>query len=108
MLCMLQEFELLNYSLSSARIFFRADLTAEEETEQKKDQETATAEGLTNNRTYSYIYDAYMYTTSTFLVSIHLLFLYVCSRRWRGRRRRGGVLWTTTTSTCRHLRRSVT
>ena len=69
---MLQEFELLNYSLSSARIFFRADLTAEEETEQKKDQEVATAEGLTNNRTYSYIYDAYMYihnTTSTFLVS---------------------------------------
>lgn len=43
-----QEFELLNYSLSSARIFFRADLTAEEETEQKKDNEaTAAAEGWT-------------------------------------------------------------
>ncbi|XP_054719352.1 WASH complex subunit 4-like [Uloborus diversus] len=32
-----QEFDLLNYSLSSARIFFRADLTAEEEKDQKKD-----------------------------------------------------------------------
>ena len=43
-----QEFELLNYSLSSARIFFRADLTAEEETKQKKDKEAAAAaEGLT-------------------------------------------------------------
>ncbi|XP_035232006.1 WASH complex subunit 4-like, partial [Stegodyphus dumicola] len=31
-----QEFDLLNYSLSSARIFFRADLTAEEEKESKK------------------------------------------------------------------------
>ncbi|GFT12835.1 WASH complex subunit 4 [Nephila pilipes] len=30
-----QEFDLLNYSLSSARIFFRADLTAEEEKDQK-------------------------------------------------------------------------
>lgn len=40
-----QEFELLNYSLSSARIFFRADLTAEEESEQKKGEETA-AEGV--------------------------------------------------------------
>ena len=41
----LQEFELLNYSLSSARIFFRADLTAEEETEQTKGEETASADG---------------------------------------------------------------
>lgn len=32
-----QEFDLLNYSLSSARIFFRADLTAEEEKDQKKE-----------------------------------------------------------------------
>ena len=32
-----QEFEFLDYSLSSARIFFRADLTAAEESEQKKD-----------------------------------------------------------------------
>lgn len=31
-----REFDLLNYSLSSARIFFRADLTAEEEKDQKK------------------------------------------------------------------------
>ncbi|GFR04888.1 WASH complex subunit 4 [Trichonephila clavata] len=30
-----QEFDLLNYSLSSARIFFRADLTAEEEKDRK-------------------------------------------------------------------------
>ena len=29
--CFFQEYELLFYSLSSARIFFRADLTAEEE-----------------------------------------------------------------------------
>ncbi|CAL1261517.1 unnamed protein product [Larinioides sclopetarius] len=34
-----QEFDLLNYSLSSARIFFRADLSAEEE----KDEKNATA-----------------------------------------------------------------
>ncbi|KAH7984693.1 hypothetical protein HPB52_023522 [Rhipicephalus sanguineus] len=31
------EFDLLNYSLSSARIFFRADLTAEEEKQEKTD-----------------------------------------------------------------------
>lgn len=31
-----QEFQLLHYSLSSARIFFRADLTAAEEDEQKE------------------------------------------------------------------------
>ncbi|KAH9361740.1 hypothetical protein HPB48_005107 [Haemaphysalis longicornis] len=31
------EFDLLNYSLSSARIFFRADLTAEEEKQEKAD-----------------------------------------------------------------------
>jgi len=33
-----QEFQLLHYSLSSARIFFRADLTAAEEEEQKEDK----------------------------------------------------------------------
>ena len=33
--CLLQEFDLLFYSLSSARIFFRADLTAAEEKEEK-------------------------------------------------------------------------
>ena len=34
-----QEFELLNYSLSSARIFFRADLTASEEEDKQKQEE---------------------------------------------------------------------
>lgn len=34
----LQEFELLYFSLSSARIFFRADKTAAEETQEKKDK----------------------------------------------------------------------
>jgi WASH complex subunit 7 len=44
-----QEFELLHYSLSSARIFFRADKTASEEKEEKaekdknKEAETAKA-----------------------------------------------------------------
>ena len=33
-----QEYQLLHYSLSSARIFFRADLTAAEEDEQKETQ----------------------------------------------------------------------
>ncbi|XP_053742300.1 WASH complex subunit 4 [Synchiropus splendidus] len=37
----LQEFELLHFSLSSARIFFRADKTAAEETLEKKDKEGA-------------------------------------------------------------------
>ncbi|XP_067134049.1 WASH complex subunit 4 isoform X3 [Centruroides vittatus] len=37
-----QEFDLLNYSLSSARIFFRADLTAAEEKEQKSKGNTST------------------------------------------------------------------
>lgn len=37
----LQEFELLHFSLSSARIFFRADKTAAEETQEKKDKEGA-------------------------------------------------------------------
>uniref|UniRef100_A0A3P8WCL7 WASH complex subunit 4 n=1 Tax=Cynoglossus semilaevis TaxID=244447 RepID=A0A3P8WCL7_CYNSE len=37
----LQEFELLYFSLSSARIFFRADKTAAEETQEKKDKEEA-------------------------------------------------------------------
>ncbi|KAJ7414790.1 WASH complex subunit 4 [Willisornis vidua] len=35
----LQEFELLYFSLSSARIFFRADKTAAEETQEKKEKE---------------------------------------------------------------------
>lgn len=35
---LVQEFELLDYSLSSARIFFRADLTAAEESEQKQEE----------------------------------------------------------------------
>lgn len=34
----IQEFELLHFSLSSARIFFRADKTAAEETQEKKDK----------------------------------------------------------------------
>lgn len=33
-----QEFELLYFSLSSARIFFRADKTAAEESQEKKDK----------------------------------------------------------------------
>uniref|UniRef100_A0AAQ5Z5Y0 WASH complex subunit 4 n=1 Tax=Amphiprion ocellaris TaxID=80972 RepID=A0AAQ5Z5Y0_AMPOC len=36
----LQEFELLYFSLSSARIFFRADKTAAEETQEKKDKDS--------------------------------------------------------------------
>ena len=35
-----QEFELLDYSLRSARIFFRADLTAEEEQKQQQEEDT--------------------------------------------------------------------
>lgn len=34
-----QEFELLYFSLSSARIFFRADKTAAEESQEKKEKE---------------------------------------------------------------------
>ncbi|KAK7891691.1 hypothetical protein WMY93_023654 [Mugilogobius chulae] len=41
----LQEFELLYFSLSSARIFFRADKTAAEETQEKKDKEEASKAG---------------------------------------------------------------
>uniref|UniRef100_A0A4W6ESX5 WASH complex subunit 4 n=1 Tax=Lates calcarifer TaxID=8187 RepID=A0A4W6ESX5_LATCA len=41
----LQEFELLHFSLSSARIFFRADKTAAEETQEKKDKEEAAKAG---------------------------------------------------------------
>uniref|UniRef100_A0A672YK70 WASH complex subunit 4 n=1 Tax=Sphaeramia orbicularis TaxID=375764 RepID=A0A672YK70_9TELE len=41
----LQEFELLYFSLSSARIFFRADKTAAEETQEKKDKEEAAKAG---------------------------------------------------------------
>uniref|UniRef100_A0A8C2JP01 WASH complex subunit 4 n=1 Tax=Cyprinus carpio TaxID=7962 RepID=A0A8C2JP01_CYPCA len=42
----LQEFELLYFSLSSARIFFRADKTAAEETQEKKDREEVAKTGL--------------------------------------------------------------
>ncbi|XP_063053067.1 WASH complex subunit 4 [Engraulis encrasicolus] len=41
----LQEFELLYFSLSSARIFFRADKTAAEETAEKKDREDVSKGG---------------------------------------------------------------
>uniref|UniRef100_H3CSF2 WASH complex subunit 4 n=1 Tax=Tetraodon nigroviridis TaxID=99883 RepID=H3CSF2_TETNG len=41
----LQEFELLYFSLSSARIFFRADKTAAEETQEKKDKDEAAKGG---------------------------------------------------------------
>ncbi|KAI7811908.1 WASH complex subunit 4 [Triplophysa rosa] len=41
----LQEFELLYFSLSSARIFFRADKTAAEETQEKKDREDVSKSG---------------------------------------------------------------
>ena len=43
-----QEFELLDFSLRSARIFFRADMTAEEEDDEQKRKEGeagATGEG---------------------------------------------------------------
>ncbi|XP_032078057.1 WASH complex subunit 4 [Thamnophis elegans] len=48
----LQEFELLYFSLSSARIFFRADKTAAEENQDKKDSEeesTKTSNDLSNS-----------------------------------------------------------
>ncbi|KAM6961159.1 WASH complex subunit 4 [Aplochiton taeniatus] len=45
----LQEFELLHFSLSSARIFFRADKTAAEETQEKKDREEAVKAGAGNS-----------------------------------------------------------
>ncbi|XP_012874568.1 PREDICTED: WASH complex subunit 7 [Dipodomys ordii] len=41
----LQEFELLYFSLSSARIFFRADKTAAEENQEKKEKEEETKTG---------------------------------------------------------------
>ncbi|KTF76376.1 hypothetical protein cypCar_00045650, partial [Cyprinus carpio] len=41
----LDEFELLYFSLSSARIFFRADKTAAEETQEKKDREEVAKTG---------------------------------------------------------------
>uniref|UniRef100_A0A671TVS3 WASH complex subunit 4 n=1 Tax=Sparus aurata TaxID=8175 RepID=A0A671TVS3_SPAAU len=41
----LQEFELLHFSLSSARIFFRADKTAAEEIQEKKDKDQAAKAG---------------------------------------------------------------
>lgn len=45
----LQEFELLYFSLSSARIFFRADKTAAEESQEKKDKEVLSEETKTGN-----------------------------------------------------------
>jgi len=38
---LLQEFELVYFSLNSARIFFRADKTADEEKEEKENKETS-------------------------------------------------------------------
>ncbi|XP_016078665.1 PREDICTED: WASH complex subunit 7 isoform X3 [Miniopterus natalensis] len=51
----LQEFELLYFSLSSARIFFRADKTAAEETQEKKEkeEETKTSNGDLSDSTVS-------------------------------------------------------
>ncbi|KAM8892117.1 WASH complex subunit 4 isoform 1-T2 [Spinachia spinachia] len=43
----LQEFELLHFSLSSARIFFRADKTAAEEIQEKKDKAGGPSDGST-------------------------------------------------------------
>ncbi|XP_037306839.2 WASH complex subunit 4 isoform X2 [Pungitius pungitius] len=43
----LQEFELLHFSLSSARIFFRADKTAAEEMQEKKDKAGGPSDGST-------------------------------------------------------------
>ncbi|XP_078343242.1 WASH complex subunit 4-like [Oculina patagonica] len=43
-----QEFELVYFSLNSARIFFRADKTADEEKEEKENKETA-SEGAPSN-----------------------------------------------------------
>lgn len=40
-LAFLQEFELVYFSLNSARIFFRADKTADEEKEEKENKETS-------------------------------------------------------------------
>jgi len=53
----LQEFELVYFSLNSARIFFRADKTADEEKEEKENKETSSEgektmnlnEGVCNN-----------------------------------------------------------
>ncbi|KAJ8791596.1 hypothetical protein J1605_020318 [Eschrichtius robustus] len=51
----LQEFELLCFSLSSARIFFRADKTAAEENQEKKEkeEETKTSNGDLSDSTVS-------------------------------------------------------
>lgn len=50
----LQEFELLYFSLSSARIFFRADKTAAEENQEKKEkEETKTSNGDLSESTVS-------------------------------------------------------
>lgn len=43
-----QEFELVYFSLNSARIFFRADKTADEEKEEKESKE-ASSEGTPSN-----------------------------------------------------------
>ncbi|XP_022527985.1 WASH complex subunit 4 [Astyanax mexicanus] len=49
----LQEFELLYFSLSSARIFFRADKTAAEETQEKKDREDVAKAAAVSSETES-------------------------------------------------------
>ncbi|KAG5273076.1 hypothetical protein AALO_G00147380 [Alosa alosa] len=49
----LQEFELLYFSLSSARIFFRADKTAAEETQEKKDREVTKSSATSTEGTSS-------------------------------------------------------
>ena len=60
-----QEFELLDYSLSSARIFFRADLTAAEEGEVKKD-ETTEGRYSTNIRGSWLLGNVHIYTYRTY------------------------------------------
>ena len=41
-----QEFELVYFSLNSARIFFRADKTADEEKEEKESRENSEGENI--------------------------------------------------------------
>ncbi|MGH0115685.1 UNVERIFIED_CONTAM: hypothetical protein FKN15_038008 [Acipenser sinensis] len=49
----LQEFELLYFSLSSARIFFRADKTAAEENQEKKDKDEVSKTGNSDSSSSS-------------------------------------------------------
>ncbi|MEQ2289080.1 WASH complex subunit 4 [Ameca splendens] len=65
----LQEFELLYFSLSSARIFFRADQTAAEETQEKKEE--AGREGTSSEGSMSA-------ESSSNLISDVLQFLKLC------------------------------